>query len=189
MILRRVANLPGAHRPRRETPRDPNRHAHPGKCQGSNPAAQFTVNLPPFSAFGAPQNDLTEYFSLLDFANPNYLGTRNEFRKNFENIIIRGRDAEASDKAKEDCEKKLKELSGLVTKFIIRRTNDLLSKYRQYSPRSLAMNRVEIRASQFPSSTSKSSSASRRRSSWSSIASSSPRPRSRRSSAARSRSR
>ncbi|KAF9053805.1 hypothetical protein BDZ89DRAFT_939214 [Hymenopellis radicata] len=79
---------------------------------------------------GTPiQNDLSEYFSLLNFANPNYLGTKNEFRKNFENYIIKGRDAEASDNVKEQSEKKLKELGCLVTKFIIRRSNDLLSKY------------------------------------------------------------
>lgn len=35
----------------------------------------------------------------------------------------------ASDQVKAVSEKKLKELGGLVTKFIIRRTNDLLSKY------------------------------------------------------------
>ena len=37
----------------------------------------------------------------------------------------------ASEQTKAECEKKLKELGGLVTKFIIRRTNDLLSKYRK----------------------------------------------------------
>jgi SNF2 family DNA or RNA helicase len=79
------------------------------------------------------QNDLSEYFSLLDFANPNFLGSRVDFRKNFENDIIRGRDAEASDEVKAKSEEKLKELGGLVTKFIIRRTNDLLSKYRSFS--------------------------------------------------------
>jgi DNA repair and recombination protein RAD54 and RAD54-like protein len=72
---------------------------------------------------------LSEYFSLLNFANPNFLGTKNDFRKNFENLIVRGRDAMASDEVKAESEKKLKELGGLVTKFIIRRTNDLLSKY------------------------------------------------------------
>ncbi|KAH8833687.1 DNA repair protein, SNF2 family [Flagelloscypha sp. PMI_526] len=72
---------------------------------------------------GTPiQNDLSEYFSLLNFANPNYLGSKNDFRKNFELAIIRGRDSDAANL-------KLKELGGLVTKFIIRRTNDLLSKY------------------------------------------------------------
>ncbi|PSR77558.1 hypothetical protein PHLCEN_2v7748 [Hermanssonia centrifuga] len=79
---------------------------------------------------GTPiQNDLSEYFSLLNFANPNFLGTKNDFRKNFENFIIRGRDADATDAAKAKSEEKLKELGGLVAKFIIRRTNDLLSKY------------------------------------------------------------
>ncbi|EIW85115.1 DNA repair protein, SNF2 family [Coniophora puteana RWD-64-598 SS2] len=79
---------------------------------------------------GTPiQNDLSEYFSLLNFANPNFLGSKVDFRKNFENAIIRGRDANASDAFQAECEKKLKELGNLVTKFIIRRTNDLLSKY------------------------------------------------------------
>ncbi|KAJ8456479.1 hypothetical protein ONZ45_g11333 [Pleurotus djamor] len=79
---------------------------------------------------GTPiQNDLSEYFSLLNFANPNFLGSKNDFRKNFENAIIRGRDSMASDEIKAASEQKLKELGGLVTKFIIRRTNDLLSKY------------------------------------------------------------
>lgn len=78
----------------------------------------------------SPQNDLSEYFSLLNFANPNYLGTKNDFRKNYENAIIRGRDSLASDTTKAESEKKLKELGSLVMRFIIRRTNDLLSKYR-----------------------------------------------------------
>ncbi|KAF8844599.1 hypothetical protein BDN67DRAFT_994336 [Paxillus ammoniavirescens] len=79
---------------------------------------------------GTPiQNDLSEYFSLLNFANPNFLGSRENFRKNFENAIIRGRDASSSVDVQAESERKLKELGGLVTKFIIRRTNDLLSKY------------------------------------------------------------
>ncbi|CAE6476442.1 unnamed protein product [Rhizoctonia solani] len=79
---------------------------------------------------GTPiQNDLSEYFSLLNFANKDYLGTKNEFRKNFENAIIRGRDADATDKEKEASIAKLRELSARVQPFIIRRTNDLLSKY------------------------------------------------------------
>ncbi|KAI0082617.1 DNA repair protein, SNF2 family [Panus rudis PR-1116 ss-1] len=79
---------------------------------------------------GTPiQNDLSEYFALLNFANPNFLGSKAEFRKNFEHAIIRGRDAAASDSVKAESEKKLKELGGLVSRFIIRRTNDLLSKY------------------------------------------------------------
>jgi DNA repair and recombination protein RAD54 and RAD54-like protein len=82
---------------------------------------------------GTPiQNDLSEYFSLLNFANPNYLGSKAEFRKNFENAIIRGRDVDASDTIKEASEAKLKELGALVSPFIIRRTNELLSKYCEF---------------------------------------------------------
>lgn len=79
---------------------------------------------------GTPiQNDLSEYFSLLNFANPGLLGTRNEFRKNYELDILRGRDSLASDKERTKGDEKLKSLTELVQKFIIRRTNDILSKY------------------------------------------------------------
>lgn len=79
---------------------------------------------------GTPiQNDLSEYFSLLNFANPGLLGNRAEFRKNYEIHILRGRDSLATDKEKEKGDEKLKELTVLVQKFIIRRTNDILSKY------------------------------------------------------------
>lgn len=81
---------------------------------------------------GTPiQNDLSEYFALLNFANPEYLGSKGDFKKNFELKILRGRDADATEKDKLESDAKLKELGGLVNKFIIRRTNDLLSKYRE----------------------------------------------------------
>lgn len=81
---------------------------------------------------GTPiQNDLSEYFALLNFANPEYLGTKADFRKNYESKILRGRDADATDKDKLESDATLKELGTLVNKFIIRRTNDLLSKYRK----------------------------------------------------------
>jgi DNA repair and recombination RAD54-like protein len=79
---------------------------------------------------GTPiQNDLSEYFSLLNFANPGLLGNRNEFRKNYEIHILRGRDSLATEKERGKGDEKLKELTELVQKFIIRRTNDILSKY------------------------------------------------------------
>ncbi|KAF2760128.1 DNA repair protein, SNF2 family [Pseudovirgaria hyperparasitica] len=79
---------------------------------------------------GTPiQNDLSEYFALLNFANPNYLGTRNDFRKRFEIPILRGRDADGTDEDRKKGDECIRELLGLVNKFIIRRTNDILSKY------------------------------------------------------------
>ncbi|KAK4464282.1 DNA repair protein rhp54 [Cladorrhinum samala] len=79
---------------------------------------------------GTPiQNDLSEYFSLISFANPDLLGTRLEFRKRFEIPILRGRDADASDAERKKGDECLAELLAIVNKFIIRRTNDILSKY------------------------------------------------------------
>lgn len=79
---------------------------------------------------GTPiQNDLTEYYSLIDFANPSYLGNRNEFRKKYELPILRGRDAAGSDEDRRKGDEATASLLGLVNKFIIRRSNDILSKY------------------------------------------------------------
>ncbi|KAF2687920.1 hypothetical protein K458DRAFT_475773 [Lentithecium fluviatile CBS 122367] len=79
---------------------------------------------------GTPiQNDLSEYFALLNFANPNYLGTRTEFRKQYEIPILRGRDADGTEEDRKKGDERLRELLALVNKFIIRRTNDILSKY------------------------------------------------------------
>lgn len=79
---------------------------------------------------GTPiQNDLTEYFSLTSFANPDLLGSRLEFRKRFEIPILRGRDADASQQDRERGDACTSELLGIVNKFLIRRTNDILSKY------------------------------------------------------------
>ena len=79
---------------------------------------------------GTPiQNDLMEYFSLLNFANPNLLGTRAEFRKQYELPILRGRDAAGTEADQQKGNERLAELLALVNEFIIRRTNDILSKY------------------------------------------------------------
>lgn len=79
---------------------------------------------------GTPiQNDLSEYFSLVSFANPDLLGSRLEFRKRFEIPILRGRDADASEAERQRGDECLAELLATVNKFIIRRTNDILTKY------------------------------------------------------------
>ncbi|KAK0724830.1 P-loop containing nucleoside triphosphate hydrolase protein [Lasiosphaeris hirsuta] len=79
---------------------------------------------------GTPiQNDLSEYFALISFANPDLLGTRLEFRKRFEIPILRGRDADAAETERKRGDECLRELLAIVNKFIIRRTNDILSKY------------------------------------------------------------
>src|SRR5271154_897248 len=79
---------------------------------------------------GTPiQNDLTEYYSLLSFANPSLLGTRQEFRSKYELSILKGRDSDATESERAKGDEKLADLLNTVNKFIIRRTNDILSKY------------------------------------------------------------
>lgn len=79
---------------------------------------------------GTPiQNDLLEYFSLIDFVNPGILGTNSEFKKRFENPIIRGRDASATDSEREKGIERQRELISIVNKCMIRRTSDILNQY------------------------------------------------------------
>ncbi|KAA8589911.1 hypothetical protein FQN60_013276 [Etheostoma spectabile] len=66
---------------------------------------------------GTPiQNDLLEYFSLVHFVNAGILGTAQEFKKRFELPILKGRDADASDKDRQMGEEKLKELITIVNR-------------------------------------------------------------------------
>jgi DNA repair and recombination protein RAD54 and RAD54-like protein len=79
---------------------------------------------------GTPiQNDMTEYYSLLHFVNPGLLGTREEFRRQYENVITRGQDANSTDKEREKSNERLAELKAIVDKYMIRRTSSLLTKY------------------------------------------------------------
>ncbi|EPE03378.1 dna repair and recombination protein rad54 [Ophiostoma piceae UAMH 11346] len=79
---------------------------------------------------GTPiQNDLSEYFALVSFANPDLLGNRLEFRKRYEIPILKGRDADADEEDRKRGDQCLSELLAIVNRFIIRRTNDILSKY------------------------------------------------------------
>lgn len=57
------------------------------------------------------------------------LGNRNEFRKRFELPILKGRDAAGSDADRQKGDDAVVDLLNVVNKFIIRRSNDILSKY------------------------------------------------------------
>ncbi|KAK4322765.1 hypothetical protein Pmani_006559 [Petrolisthes manimaculis] len=79
---------------------------------------------------GTPiQNDLLEYFSLVHFVNAGILGEAGEFRRKYERPIVRGRDADATDNEHRIGKEKLEELIAVVSRCIIRWTNDILSKY------------------------------------------------------------
>ncbi|KAL1117194.1 hypothetical protein AAG570_004521 [Ranatra chinensis] len=79
---------------------------------------------------GTPiQNDLLEYFSLVNFVNEGLLGTAQEFRKYYELPILRGQDSIASDKERGIARERLDELIALVNRCLIRRTSSLLTQY------------------------------------------------------------
>lgn len=79
---------------------------------------------------GTPiQNDLSEFFTIVDFVNPELLGTLKQFTKNYETPIMKSRQPEASQDDAEKGEAMSNELVSLTSKFILRRTADILSKY------------------------------------------------------------
>lgn len=79
---------------------------------------------------GTPiQNDLSEFYIMVDFVNPGILGTYNSFKKEFEGPIVRSRQPEARRKDIKNGEAKSEELSALTNLFILRRTADVISSY------------------------------------------------------------
>lgn len=79
---------------------------------------------------GTPiQNDLSEFFSMVNFVNDGLLGTYKQFMKNFENPIVKSRQPNALEKDIELGESRSEELAQETSKFILRRTADILSKY------------------------------------------------------------
>ncbi|KAJ6160419.1 hypothetical protein N7470_003815 [Penicillium chermesinum] len=79
---------------------------------------------------GTPiQNDLREFFAGVDLINPGILGTFKAFIREFETPIVRSRQPEATRKDIEKGESRNEELRELTSKFILRRTADILAKY------------------------------------------------------------
>ncbi|KAJ9582992.1 hypothetical protein L9F63_022677, partial [Diploptera punctata] len=79
---------------------------------------------------GTPiQNDLLEYYSLVQFVNQGILGTAQEFRRKFETPILRAQDSLATPDERKKGQECLEELASIVNRCLIRRTSALLSKY------------------------------------------------------------
>ncbi|KAI9814176.1 MAG: helicase [Pycnora praestabilis] len=79
---------------------------------------------------GTPiQNDLSEFFVMVDFINPGLLGTYKTFMKEFEGPIVKSRQPGALRKDLEKGEARSEELASLTKMFILRRTAEILSKY------------------------------------------------------------
>lgn len=79
---------------------------------------------------GTPiQNDLSEFFEMVDFVNPSILGKYNTFKKEFELPIMKSRQPGASENETEKGTARGEELSSLTKMFILRRNMDVISKY------------------------------------------------------------
>lgn len=81
---------------------------------------------------GTPiQNDLEEFFTIIDFINPGILGTFARFRKEYIYPISRARDLNMkfSEIVLEKGQSKSQELIDLTKRFILRRTNEILTEY------------------------------------------------------------
>ncbi|KAH9695548.1 protein CHROMATIN REMODELING 25 [Citrus sinensis] len=79
---------------------------------------------------GTPmQNDLEEFFAMVNFTNPGILGDAAYFRHYYETSIICGREPTATEEEKKLGIERSSELSAKVNQFILRRTNALLSNH------------------------------------------------------------
>lgn len=79
---------------------------------------------------GTPiQNDLSEFYSMVDFVNPGLLNKYSIFKKDFENPILKSRQPGASAKDIEKGQSRSEELAALTGQFILRRTAEILAKY------------------------------------------------------------
>ncbi|KAL9415141.1 hypothetical protein AB3S75_043420 [Citrus x aurantiifolia] len=79
---------------------------------------------------GTPmQNDLEEFFAMVNFTNPGILGDAAYFRRYYETSIICGREPTATEEEKKLGIERSSELSAKVNQFILRRTNALLSNH------------------------------------------------------------
>lgn len=79
---------------------------------------------------GTPlQNDLSEFFTMVDFINPGLLGSYKTFKKEFEAPILKSRQPGASKKDLEKGSAREEEMGSVTSQFIMRRTAEILSKY------------------------------------------------------------
>jgi len=79
---------------------------------------------------GTPmQNDLQEFFAMVDFTNPGVLGTQDEFRKNILFPVLRGREPDATEGQKKKMLERQNELASITNEFILRRVNTLNAEH------------------------------------------------------------
>ena len=79
---------------------------------------------------GTPmQNDLQEFYAMVDFTNPGILGTPEDFRRQRLFPILRGREPDATDAQKRKMMEIQNDMSRIVNDFILRRVNTLNAQH------------------------------------------------------------
>ncbi|KAK5130502.1 hypothetical protein LTR08_001982 [Meristemomyces frigidus] len=79
---------------------------------------------------GTPiQNDLAEFYTMVDFVNPGLLNNYTTFKREFETPILKSQQPGTTEKDQEKGEARGKELANITGMFILRRTAEILSKY------------------------------------------------------------
>ncbi|XP_062836241.1 DNA repair and recombination protein RAD54B isoform X2 [Anolis carolinensis] len=79
---------------------------------------------------GTPvQNDLQEFYTLIEYVNPGILGSLSSYKKVFEEPIIRSREPSATKEEIELGEQRAAELTRLTGLFILRRTQEVINKF------------------------------------------------------------
>lgn len=79
---------------------------------------------------GTPiQNDLAEFYTMVDFVNPGLLNKYTTFKREFETPILKSQQPGATAKDLEKGEARSSELASITGMFILRRTAEILSKY------------------------------------------------------------
>ncbi|BGP42766.1 helicase [Rhodotorula kratochvilovae] len=79
---------------------------------------------------GTPiQNNLGEFFAMLDFVNPGLLNDAAYFKKNFEQPILASRQPRATAKEKEAGKEASESLFAVQRNFVLRRTNEIILKH------------------------------------------------------------
>ena len=79
---------------------------------------------------GTPlQNELEEFYALVNFINPGILGEdARQFKRNFQHPIEKGRDKSSTKEERLIAEEKSKQLMDLTSTFLLRRTNEINTK-------------------------------------------------------------
>ena len=79
---------------------------------------------------GTPmQNDLQEFFAMVDFTNPGVLGSQEDFRRKILFPILRGREPDSTEAQKKRMMEIQNDMSRVVNEFILRRVNTLNAQH------------------------------------------------------------